>query len=98
MAISQREHKRDPVILTGDFNACEDEASMGYLRGLGGSPIKLRDTHRARHPNDKTGTFHGFGTVDNCKVDYIYVSEDLKIKSSKIITEDKNFSSDHFAV
>lgn len=97
-AIAERKHKQDPVILVGDFNACEDEDSISYLLGLGGSPIALKETYRPLHPNDKTASFHDFGRVNNCKVDYIYASKDLKILQADMIKESENFSSDHFAV
>lgn len=97
-AIAGRKHQRDPVILTGDFNACEDEASMTYLLGQGGSPITMKDTYRALHPDGKAGTFHDFGKTESCKIDYIYTLGDVEIISSDVIKESEKFSSDHYAV
>lgn len=96
--IAERKHPRDPVILTGDFNACEEEASMDYLRGMGGSPVTMKDSYRQLHPNKKVGTFHDFGRVDSCKIDYVYLLGPLKIISSQVVSENSNFSSDHYAV
>lgn len=97
-AIATRKHPSDPVILTGDFNACEVEASMKYLLGNDGSPLAMHDTFRALYPADQTGTFHGFGTTQSCKIDYIYTLGNIKISAAGIIKETKNFSSDHYPV
>jgi endonuclease/exonuclease/phosphatase family metal-dependent hydrolase len=98
--IAERKHKNDSVILTGDFNACEDEASMKYLQGENGSPIAMHDSYRVLHPDSKAGTFHGFGTTDGCKIDYIYTLGKLAVITSDILKdpEGAGFSSDHYAV
>lgn len=97
-SISERQHKKDSVVLTGDFNACEDEASMKYLLGQNGSPIAMKDTYRILHPDNTAGTFHEFGTVKSCKVDYIYTLGSLNTLESNIIKDHGNFASDHYAV
>jgi len=96
--MSNRKHKKDPVILTGDFNACEDEASMKYLTGQHNSPIALQDTYHILHPESKAGTFHGFGKTETCKIDYIYTSSLFKVMNANIIDDHENFASDHYAV
>lgn len=99
--IAKRKHQNDPVILTGDFNACEEEASMNYLRGENGSPVAMHDSFRAVHPDIKVTTFNGFGKPEeNCKIDYIYTLGQMTVLSSDIIKdpEGAGFSSDHYAV
>lgn len=97
-SIAERKHKNDAAILTGDFNACEDEASMKYLLGQDGSPITMKDTYRVLHPDSKAGTFHAFGTIETCRIDYIYTLGSIKIFDSNIIKDHENFASDHYAV
>jgi endonuclease/exonuclease/phosphatase family metal-dependent hydrolase len=97
-SISERKHKHDSVILTGDFNACDDEASMQYFLGKNNSPIVMKDTYRALRPDSKAGTFHAFGKTETCKIDYIYILGKVDILESTIIKEHENFASDHYAV
>ncbi|GGY61893.1 endonuclease [Cellvibrio zantedeschiae] len=96
--IAERKYKKHAAILTGDFNACEDEASMKYLLGQNGSPIATKDTYHQLHPDDKAGTFHAFGTTETCKIDYIYTLGKIEPLESTIIKERENFASDHYAV
>jgi endonuclease/exonuclease/phosphatase family metal-dependent hydrolase len=97
-AIAERKQIADPVILTGDFNACADEASMRYLLGEGDSPIAMRDTYQVLHPAAKAETFHAFGTNHSCKIDYVFMLGAINTRSARIIKEKNHFSSDHFAV
>lgn len=100
-AIADRKHPQDPVVLSGDFNACEDEDSIQYFIGGSAAPVHLVDSYRTIHPEDKTGTFHDFGRkIDSCKVDYILMSDELTAIKAEIIKEDPalGFSSDHNAV
>ncbi len=99
--ILARKHPTDSVILTGDFNACEGEASMNYLLGQGNSPITMQDTFRVLHPEDKVITFHAFGKISNeCKIDYIYTLGQWSVLHADIIKdpEGAGFASDHYAV
>ncbi|RYY74331.1 MAG: endonuclease/exonuclease/phosphatase family protein [Gammaproteobacteria bacterium] len=99
--IADRKHPHDPVVLSGDFNACEAEDSIQYLLGAGNSPINLKDSYRAINVDEKTGTFHEFGKQnESCKVDYIFTSSDITVVASEIIKDDPKigFSSDHYAV
>lgn len=100
-AIADRKHPQDPVILSGDFNACEDEDSMQYFLSANAAPIHLFDSFRILHPEDKTGTFHDFGRLhDSCKVDYILMSGESAAISAEIIKDDPalGFASDHYAI
>ena len=99
--ISERKHKNHSVILMGDFNACEDEASMHYLLGQGGSPIAMQDTYRMLYPDVNAMTFHAFGKInDGCKIDYIYTLGRFNVLQANIIkdAESSGFASDHYAV
>ena len=100
-SISERKYKNDPIVLLGDFNACETEASMKYLRGDSGSPVTMTDSFLLKHPDEKVWTYHDFGKKqEGCRVDYIYVAGAVTVKSSNIIkdAEAAGFASDHYAV
>lgn len=93
----------EPVIVTGDFNAGEDNPAVQYLTGPAtGSPVRLVDTFRAVHPDaDNVGTFNGFaGTSDGPKIDYVLVEPGTRVLQADIIRdEDKDrYPSDHFPV
>jgi endonuclease/exonuclease/phosphatase family metal-dependent hydrolase len=93
----------DPVIVTGDFNAGEDNPAVQYLTGNGtGSPVRLVDTFRAVHPDaDNVGTFNGFAaTSDGPKIDYILVEPGTRVLQADIIRDhdDGRYPSDHFPV
>ena len=99
--IAERKHPHDPVILSGDFNACESEESIQYLLGEKSSPIQLKDSHHESHSKDMAGTFHNFGKqADSCKVDYVFVSNSFMTILSEIIKDDPKigFASDHYSV
>jgi endonuclease/exonuclease/phosphatase family metal-dependent hydrolase len=94
---------RDPVILTGDFNAGEDNAAILYLTNASGeSPIELVDTFRAVHPDaTDVGTFGEFsGLKDGPKIDYVFVELNARVRQAGIIhyNRDGRYPSDHFPV
>jgi len=103
--ISNREHK-EPFLLTGDFNADEDNPVVLYLKGknpaLPDSPITLVDTFRKLHPNEKSvGTGGGFeGRADGKKIDYVFVHPDTEVISARIIRTERDgrYPSDHSPV
>lgn len=109
--IAERRHT-DPVILTGDFNAAEDNPAVQYLKGLSElaapdgvlakTPVLLVDSFRAAHPNEQVvGTFHGFqGGVNGGKIDYIFIQPDVVVKAAQILHDNKDgrYPSDHFPV
>jgi endonuclease/exonuclease/phosphatase family metal-dependent hydrolase len=109
--ISNREHD-DPFIVTGDFNAGEDNSAMRYLRGevarahQGSSdaphPLGLRDTFRVLHPNRaEVGTFNGFdGATTGEKIDAVLVSSEWEVRQAEIVrtAENRRYPSDHFPV
>jgi endonuclease/exonuclease/phosphatase family metal-dependent hydrolase len=99
--IANRKNKNEPVILTGDFNACEGEASMNYFLGQGGSPISMKDSYRVLYPTALAGTFHGFsGNAGACKIDYVYTMGESSVLEASIIRDNLlgGYPSDHFVV
>jgi endonuclease/exonuclease/phosphatase family metal-dependent hydrolase len=100
--IAGRAHP-DPVILTGDFNCGESSYAIGYLKGeQDQSPLKLVDTFRVRHPDEKVvGTFHAFrGTRDGEKIDYVFALPGTKALDAEIVyfNRDGRYPSDHYPV
>jgi len=110
--VASRSHP-DPVILTGDFNAVEDNRVIVWLTGrsvpqrsrtaptTAPSP-RLTDAFRAIHPNaDQVGTYHDFsGRRNGPKVDYIFATPDVTILDADILHDSRNgqYPSDHFPV
>jgi endonuclease/exonuclease/phosphatase family metal-dependent hydrolase len=103
--IHERTHP-DPFVLTGDFNAGEDNPVIGYLNGTATfaepNPIPLVDSFRMLHPNDKgVGTSHGFtGASDGPKIDYIWGAPDIRTSEASIlrINREGRYPSDHYPV
>lgn len=94
--IERREH-RDRVLLTGDFNAGEDNPVITKVKAA-----KLRDSLRVRKPDAKhTGTGSGWiGKTDGPKIDYIFVPEGTRVLSAEIIRDNRSgrYPSDHYPV
>lgn len=96
--IASRAHK-DPVIVTGDFNAGEENAAVERMREAG-----LVDTFRVAHPEEKeAGTFNNFGKPGGTgeKIDYVLVEKGTRVTGAGIDRrkrEGGRFVSDHFAV
>lgn len=93
----------EPVLVTGDFNAGESSEPIEYLTGRQpGSPVRLSDTFRELHPDEKqVGTFHAFkGEPRPDKIDYVFVTPGVEVRSAEIIrfNLDGRHPSDHFPV
>jgi len=103
--INDRSHK-NPYLLTGDFNADEDNPVILYIKDkyptLPSSPIALVDTFRKLHPAAKSvGTGGGFeGRADGKKIDYVFVQPNAEVISAKIIRTERDgrYPSDHSPV
>lgn len=109
--IGQRKHK-EPFIITGDFNAGENNPAILYLKGKavlgdekGGeskNPIAVVDTFRLLHSDAKdVGTFHEFkGICTGDKIDYIFTTPEVKILEAAILYDniEGRYPSDHFPV
>ncbi len=92
-----------PVILTGDFNAGEDNPAILRLKQKEGeNAIGLVDSFRVVHPDEEVvGTFNGFtGKIDGAKIDYIFTWPSAKVVSSEILRthRDSRYPSDHFPI
>lgn len=97
-----------PVIVTGDFNAGEDNAAFARLIGAdagaadAGAADHLRDTFRMLHPDaEDVGTFNGFtGERNGEKIDAILVSGEWRVLEAGIdrAHDGERYPSDHFPV
>lgn len=92
-----------PVVVTGDFNAGEDNPAIRYLTiGEGGAPVTLVDAFRVLHPDAlPAGTFNGFeGRRDGPKLDYVLVEPGIPVHRAGILRDDHGgrYPSDHFPV
>jgi endonuclease/exonuclease/phosphatase family metal-dependent hydrolase len=108
--IRSRSAKDDPVIVTGDFNADEQNPATRWLLGdetaLAGAEtrgIDLTDTFRALHPKASgVGTYNGFafGRIDEQKIDYVLVDRHFVARDARIVhtSRGQRYPSDHFPV
>lgn len=89
-----------PVLVTGDFNAGEDNPAFRAL--LNDPRVPLADSFRTRHPDrTATGTFHGFrGTHDGPRIDAILTGPEWEIRDADIVAYARRgrYPSDHFPV
>ncbi len=96
-----RRNAPDPVVITGDFNASEDNPAVLALVGAPRERPFL-DTFRVLHPEARdAGTFHGFsGRSSGGKIDYIFVSPELETLDAEILRDHEGgrYPSDHFPV
>jgi endonuclease/exonuclease/phosphatase family metal-dependent hydrolase len=102
----------NPFVVTGDFNAGENNPAILFLKGKGTlkgknkveseNPVPMVDTFRTLHGDAaKVGTFNGFrGTDTGEKIDYILTSSDVKVLDAQILHDnvDGRYPSDHFPV
>lgn len=109
--IGQRKYK-EPFVVTGDFNAGENNPAVLFLKGKAGlddkkgwkseNPIPLADTFRILYPDAKdVGTFNQFkGISSDEKIDYIFTKPEVKILEAAILHDNTNgrYPSDHFPV
>ncbi|MFC1795446.1 endonuclease/exonuclease/phosphatase family protein, partial [Planctomycetota bacterium] len=109
--IATRKHP-NPAIVTGDFNASEDNPAIRYLKREtplpvgtevpGGCPEVFVDTFRVLHPDvTDVGTFNAFkGDRSGGKIDYIFVQPGRMVLNAAILYDDKDgrYPSDHFPV
>jgi endonuclease/exonuclease/phosphatase family metal-dependent hydrolase len=104
--INARPFPAEPVVVTGDFNAGEDNPALHRLTGAPGTsaaPAPFVDSFRLLHPDEKVvGTFTGFkfGEVNGDKIDYVLVQPGTTVLSAAILrtSHDGRYPSDHFPV
>ncbi|MPZ20912.1 MAG: hypothetical protein GEV06_23870 [Luteitalea sp.] len=92
-----------PVVVTGDFNAAEDNPAVETLRELPDGGVFLVDTFRVRHRTEPTaGTFNGFelGNTGGDKIDYVFAEPTTEVLEATIgrTSRDGRYPSDHFPV
>ena len=109
--IKNRRYK-EPFVVTGDFNAGENNPVITYLKGQiavegpDGSKAKtsvpMIDTFRVIHPEVKdVRTGHAFrGTRKGNKIDYVFVPPGTKVLKAEILYDnvDGRYPSDHYPV
>jgi endonuclease/exonuclease/phosphatase family metal-dependent hydrolase len=97
--VAERCAAGDPVLVTGDFNAGEDNAAIAALTRDG---QLVRDTFRAAHADEASaGTFHGFtGTAGSRKIDAVFATPEWRVEAAEIVRASQNgrFPSDHYPV
>lgn len=86
-----------PTMLLGDFNVSEDSEAYHTITS---NEFTLLDAHKiAESTKGVNYTFHDFGRVQPIdkreKIDFIFVTPQIKVISSKIPENDKNYISDH---
>lgn len=107
--IDARAHPDEPVILLGDLNSFENNASVLFLTGrqveIAGEKrawrTPLLDAYQSLHPREKdrrTAHFWRTGIDPAFKLDYIFVSPGARIESADIVRGDKPPVSDHYPV
>jgi len=108
--IASRNHK-DPFVVTGDFNAGEENPVVTYLKGktaakrdgaAAKTPVVLADTFRVLHPDVKdVRTGHSFrgGRTGN-KIDYVLALPSAEVLEVQILYDNVNgrYPSDHYPV
>ena len=98
-----REAGDAPVVLTGDFNAGEQNPAIIRIKQQeGDDAIGLVDTFRVAHPDAKeVGTFNDFkGRTDGEKIDFVFANPGAIVESAQILRthRDSRYPSDHFPI
>ncbi|HET7695441.1 MAG TPA: amidohydrolase family protein [Vicinamibacterales bacterium] len=97
--IAGRRHPDEPVVVTGDFNAGEQNAAVTTMVSGGA----LVDTFRVRFPDERVaGTFSGFDAARTGgeKIDYVFVPPGTEVMRAEIVRSARSgrTPSDHFPV
>jgi endonuclease/exonuclease/phosphatase family metal-dependent hydrolase len=90
-----------PYVLTGDFNAAEDNPAIVSIKAHALKPVDSWRTIHPAIPPEESGTFHTFtGTHGGGKIDYIFVPATTRLSGSEILHFHQNgtYPSDHFPV
>lgn len=94
--IRRRDHP-DPVLVTGDFNAGEDNPAVRAM-----ARDAFVDTFNALHAGDAdVNTYHAFrGTTAGARIDFVFASPGWVVLESAIVrtARDGRYPSDHFPV
>jgi endonuclease/exonuclease/phosphatase family metal-dependent hydrolase len=96
-----------PFIITGDFNAGEDNGAITFLVNpnppeILSNVLPVLDSFRVLFPDaEDVGTFNGFaGRTSGDKIDYVFVSSNIKTVDAAILHDNTvgQYPSDHFPV
>ena len=96
--ISEIANRKDPVILTGDFNLTPGEKPLVRIRQ------KLKDSRQVSQtiPKGPVGTFNGFDFQSklDTRIDYLFVNKYVDVNSYNVLTDSKDgrYPSDHLPV
>jgi endonuclease/exonuclease/phosphatase family metal-dependent hydrolase len=97
--IDERAFPKEPVIVTGDFNAGEKNAAVTAITAGG----LFVDTFRVKYPDEPlVGTFTGFDAAKTSgeKIDYVFAPAGAEVLSAAIVRTARagRVPSDHFPV
>lgn len=83
-----------PHLLMGDFNSVPSSRALSVLSS------RLRDSFAQRHPGDRRGTYHEYGTMTHpTRIDYLMISSHWEILECDILEQSQGpYPSDHFPV
>ena len=96
--ISEIANRKDPLLLTGDFNLTPDEKPMVIIRQ------KLKDSKEESQtaPKGPDGTFNNFDFRSKLesRIDYIFVNKLFEVDKYAVLTDSKGgrYPSDHLPV
>ncbi len=102
--IADRQPAGEPVVVTGDLNAGEDNPAVALLvAGPADRPGRLVDSFRVLYPGvQPVGTFTGFNpeATGGDKIDYVFVEPLTEVLAASIVrtSRDGRLPSDHFPV
>ena len=96
--ISEIADRKDPVLLTGDFNLTPEEKPLILIRQ------KLKDSRQISKtvPQGPVGTFNGFDFASKLenRIDYLFVNKLLEVNKYSVLTDSREnrYPSDHLPV
>lgn len=96
--ISEIADRKDPILLTGDFNLTPEEKPLVLIRQ------KLKDSRQISKtvPQGPVGTFNDFDIASKLenRIDYIFVNKLIDVNKYTVITDsrDNRYPSDHLPV
>ncbi len=97
LVIKKIQEKKEPVILTGDFNCGEENNAIKSILSGG-----MKDCYRLRNSKrENEGTFNSFkGETGGDRIDFVFISDGLDAEKSEIIRRnfEGKYPSDHFPV
>jgi endonuclease/exonuclease/phosphatase family metal-dependent hydrolase len=97
--VDARRAPEEPVVITGDFNAGENNPAVMAITSSG----TFVDTFRVKYPNERVvGTFTGFdpAKIEGDKIDYVFVPAGTEVLNAAIVRTARGgrLPSDHFPV